>query len=211
MNKILRTLVVDDHPVVATATSNILAGIEHVQVVGMVGSGAACLEFIGQHQLDLVLLDYNLPDQYGSQVAVKIKEQFPHIHIVIFTGVDVSVIFNSLLDSGVAGVISKDSSEISLKNMIRCIMDGHTSVPLSYYRKMRIMDDQVTEAQGLTREEVQIMRLLVEGSNHEQIGEQIHVSKRTVDNYMKRIYGKLGSKTRAQAVEKFVRSKYYDK
>jgi DNA-binding NarL/FixJ family response regulator len=53
------------------------------------------------------------------------------------------------------------------------------------------------------------MFLLVGGFTHEQIGEEIHLSKRTVDNYLKRIYDKMGIKTRTQAVEQFVQSDYY--
>ncbi|MDB5052962.1 MAG: Two-component response regulator ComA [Bacilli bacterium] len=209
MNKVIRTLVVDDHPLFAIATKNILEEIDGLHVIGIVGEGDECLEFVRLHEPDLIFLDYYLPDQLGSEVAAQIKNQFPHIHVVIFTGVDVAKILNVLLEIGVSGVISKGSSEKTIKNMVQCILDNHTTVPLSFYHKMRLMDDHAANVLELTKDEVQIMSFLVEGLNHEQIGEKIFVSKRTVDNYMKRIYGKLGAKTRTKAVEKFVQSKYY--
>jgi two-component system competent response regulator ComA len=209
MNKVIRTLVVDDHPLFAKATKAILEEIEHLEVIGTVGSGKDCLEMVRIHQPELIFLDYYLPDQLGSQVARMIKSEFPKTHIVIFTGVEVSKIFNKLIEAGVSGVISKGSSESTIKNMVNCILDNHVAVPLSYFHKMRMVEDQMSKQLELTHDEVQIMFLLVGGFTHEQIGEEIHLSKRTVDNYLKRIYDKMGIKTRTQAVEQFVQSDYY--
>jgi two-component system competent response regulator ComA len=209
VNKVIRVLVVDDHPLFANATKAILQEIERIEVIGTAGNGKDCLEMVRIHQPELVFLDYYLPDQLGSQVARMIKTQFPQTHIVIFTGVEVSKIFNKLIEAGVSGVISKGSSESTIKNMVNCIMDNHAAVPLSFFQKMRIVEDQASSSFELTHDEVQIMSLLVGGFTHEQIGEQIHLSKRTVDNYLKRIYDKMGIKTRAQAVEQFVHSDYY--
>jgi two-component system competent response regulator ComA len=209
MNKVIRTLVVDDHPLFAKATKAILQEIEHVDVIGIAENGKDCLEMVRIHQPELVFLDYYLPDQLGSQVARMIKQQSPHTHVVIFTGVDVAKIFNKLIEAGVSGIISKGSSESTIKNMVHCIMDNHAAVPLSFFQKMRIVEDSTSNQLELTHDEVQIMSLLVSGFTHEQIGEKIHLSKRTVDNYLKRIYDKMGIKTRAQAVEQFVKSHYY--
>ena len=138
-----------------------------------------------------------------------IKKQSPQTHVVIFTGVEVSTIFNKLIEAGVSGIISKGSSETTIKNMVQCIMDNHVAVPLAFFQKMRIVEDQLDNQLELSHDEVQIMTLLVNGFTHEQIGEKIHLSKRTVDNYLKRIYDKMRIKTRTQAVEQFVQSHYY--
>jgi DNA-binding NarL/FixJ family response regulator len=66
-----------------------------------------------------------------------------------------------------------------------------------------------TEFVDLSPDEIQIMTLLVKGVTHEQIADQIHVSKRSVDNYLKKIYDKLDVTSRIQAIEKFVRSPMY--
>jgi two-component system competent response regulator ComA len=209
MTKLFRALVVDDHPLFAKATKAILQEIEHVDVIGIAGNGKDCLELVRIHKPELVFLDYYLPDQLGSQVARMIKQESPQTHVVVFTGVDVSKIYNKLIEAGVSGVISKGSSETTIKNAVYCIMDNHVAVPLSFFQNMRIVDGLATNQYELTHDEVQIMTLLVGGSTHEQIGEKVHLSKRTVDNYLKRVYDKMGIKTRAQAVEHFVQSHYY--
>jgi DNA-binding NarL/FixJ family response regulator len=211
--QIVKAIVADDHPVVAHATKSILESVEGISVVGIAPTGRDCVELAEEHRPDLIFLDYHLPDQYGSQVAERIKNRLPQSHIVIFTGIDVDDLYNHLIDIGVSGIISKEASERTIINLVRCILDNHTMIPIPLYRQMRMTNriprQTEVDAAELTRDEITIMTMLVKGSTHEQIADQIHVSKRSVDNYLKRIYEKLGVQTRIQAIEKFVRSPIY--
>ncbi|WP_028550904.1 response regulator transcription factor [Paenibacillus sp. UNC451MF] len=209
MNGSMKVLVVDDHPVMAKATKGILEQISGIEVVGTVGSGEACLDFVETHRPEIVFLDYHLPDQFGSSVAKEIKNRYPDTHVVIFTGIDVADMYNHLLDIGVSGIISKESSESVVQHMVRCVMDNCTVLPLSLYHNMRLMTGLPAQEFVLTEDEVQIMSMLVKGATHEQIANEIYVSKRSVDNYLKKIYGKLGVKSKVQALEQFVQSNYY--
>lgn len=202
-------LIVDDHPVMAKATQTILEQIEHIRVIGIAASGKSCLEMTALHKPNMIILDYNLPDQFGSSVAKQIKDISPDTHIVIFTGIDVSDLYNHLIELGVSGILSKESSERVIQNMIRCIMDDCTMIPLSLYRGMRLMKSLPTQEVLLTKDEIQIMTLVVKGATQEQVANEIFVSKRSVDNYLKKIYAKLGVKSRVQAMEKFIQSSYY--
>src|SRR5690242_9954333 len=107
MKATFRVLVVDDHPLFAQATKQILDQIERIEVVGVVGNGRMCMEFMRERQPELVFLDYHLPDVPGSQIAESIRKQFPSTHIIIFTGFDVNDLFNSLVELGVSGILSK--------------------------------------------------------------------------------------------------------
>lgn len=209
MKEKIRALVVDDHPLFARATQQILQQVDCISEVGVVGSGRACLEYIEGHKPDLILLDYHLPDQPGSEIAEKIKKLHPHMHIIIFSGVDLTEMYNNLVDIGVSGIISKESSERTIKNMIYCALDNHTVLPLSLFHQTKLSNRLATSDIQLTVDEVDIMNMIVNGLTHEQIAERIHVSKRSVDNYLKKIYEKFSVRTKVQAIEKFVQSKYY--
>jgi len=213
MKRVFRALVVDDHPVVGQATKTILEKIDEVEVIGVVRNGQQCLDMIAEQTPDIVFLDYLLPDIYGSHVAESIKRDYPDIHIVIFTGVDVADLYNHLIEIGVSGIISKEAGETTIINMVRAILDNHTVVPLSLFRQMRVtshpVHDPLLTKVELTADEVQMMTMLVKGATHEQIAAEIHVSKRSVDNYLKKIYEKFGVRTKIQAIEKFVRTRYY--
>jgi two-component system competent response regulator ComA len=210
MNERVKTLIVDDHPLMANATKYMLEQIDRLEVIGTAGSAKAALELVHQHLPGIVFLDYHLPDGFGSKVAKQIKEVNPNIHVIIFTGIDISELYNNLLDIGVSGVLSKEASENSIRNLVNCVLDNYTMIPLSIYHQMRLTTEKAATEEVLTKDEIQIMTEIVKGATHDQVAELIHASRRSVDNYVRKIYDKYGVKSRVQAIEKFVKSKYYE-
>lgn len=207
MKKMIKAIVVDDHPLMAQATKQLLEQMEVIEVVDIALDGKSCLQLVELHRPDLVFLDYQLPDQVGTDVAAQIKSAYPEIHVVIFTGVDVSALADVLLELQVSGVISKGTRHATIQNMIGCILENYVVMPRAVLQALKgNVTPSMTE---LTGDEILIMKLIVKGSTLEQIAIQIHTSKRSVDNYQRKIYGKLGVKTRAEAIESFIRSKYY--
>jgi two-component system competent response regulator ComA len=207
MKKTIKAVVADDHPLMAQATKQLLEQMDGIQVVDIALDGKSCLELVEKHQPSLVFLDYQLPDQVGTDVAAQIKSLYPEIHVVIFTGVDVSTLAEVFLDLQVSGVISKGTRHAAIQNMIGCILENYVVLPRSV---LQVLKGSVTPpVTVLTDDEIIIMKMIVKGSTLEQIAIQIHTSKRSVDNYQRKIYGKLGVKTRAEAIEAFIRSKYY--
>ncbi|MEC0227308.1 response regulator transcription factor [Paenibacillus alba] len=209
MSEAVKTLVVDDHPLFARATKALLEQIERIEVIGIASNAKQCLEQVELHQPGLIFLDYQLPDKSGTEVAAEIKRKYPDIHIVIFTGIELRGIFNKLIKIKVSGVLSKESSERTIKNMVNCILEGYTMLPIAFFHQMELTESLVQESFLLVEEEILMMNMLVKGATHDQIADQIFMSKRTVDNYLRKIYDKLGVKSRTEALEKFIKSKYY--
>lgn len=207
MNETVKALVIDDHPLVAHATKELLEDTDCIEVVGIASSAEEGMEQIKKHQPGLVFLDYQLPDLSGTEVAAQIKKEYPQIHIVIFTGHDLTGAMNRLIELKISGVLSKESSIRTIKNMVNCILDNHTMLPLSLYHQIQLTGSPSYEE--LNDEEVMMMGMLVKGATHDQIADHIHMSKRTVDNYLRRIYDKLGAKSRMEAMEKFIKSRHY--
>jgi two-component system competent response regulator ComA len=209
MIKTIKALVVDDHPLVAQATKNLLQEIDVIHVVGVANNAAQSLEMIKELQPDLVFLDYQLPDESGVEVAKFIRSMYADIHIVIFTGIEINDLYNTFIDIKVSGILSKESGVTTIKNMVNCILDGHTMLPLPFFHNLKLSTRESTQVeQQLTTEEIAMMNMIVKGATHDQIADQIHMSKRTVDNYLKKIYDKLDVKTRLEAVERFIKGSY---
>jgi two-component system competent response regulator ComA len=202
-------MIVDDHPLMAHATAELLGQFEGLSVVAVIRNGKDCVELASRYQPDLILLDYLLPDMTGLEVAQHIKKQLPDTHVVIFTGVDVTSLAARLLEIQVSGIISKGTSYDTLKHAIACILDGQVVIPRMSAQQIFPNTGPSVEGIELTEDEVAIMTMIVKGSTLEQIAERIHMSKRSVDNYQRKIYDKFNVKGRAQAIEAFVRTKYY--
>jgi two-component system competent response regulator ComA len=209
MIKAVKAIVVDDHPLMAQATKQLLEQIEGIEVVEVAQNGQRCLELVELHRPDLVFLDYQLPDRVGTDVAEQIKAVYPEIHIVIFTGVDVSALMDVFLKLQVSAVISKGTRHITIQHMIGCILENYIVMPRPVLQALKGNSHGRAQTSQLTDEEILIMALIIKGATLEHIAAQIHISKRSVDNYQRKIYSKLGVKTRVEAIEAFVRSKYY--
>ncbi|WP_068773523.1 response regulator transcription factor [Paenibacillus sp. FJAT-26967] len=206
MNNIQQILIVDDHPAMAYGTKFILEQEKDIQVVGVANSGESGIEMMMQLKPSIIFLDFHLPDLTGMEVAVKMREIDETIQIVIFTGIDYMPILNNLLDLGVCGIMSKDSSEEQIRNMMRSLKEGQTVIPISLLHQLRLSQPE-DDMSSLTDEEINIMNQIVKGATNEQIADEIHMSKRSVDNYVRKIYDKFGVKSRAQAIEKFIQMK----
>jgi len=203
MKEPFKILIVDDHPMFAYGTKSVLEQMNHVRIVGIAESGKTCMEYVNAHKPDLVLLDYKLPDQNGYELAKQIHAMKENIKVVIFIGIDVLPFYNELLDLRISGILDKNSGDEKLRNMIRCIMEGQSAVPLELFQQLRLFPSKTVQ-ELLTKQELEILAMITDGQTQEQIAEQLFTSKRSVDNYLKRIYEKLGVKNKFQAIQKFV-------
>lgn len=209
MKRTTKAIVVDDHPMMAHATRQLLDRIENIEVAGVAHSGRGAIELAESTQPDLVFLDYQLPDQTGTQVAEQLKRQHPNARIVIFTGVDLSDLMPYLLSNLINGVVSKEVSEETIRHIVACILDNHIVLPQSVLHRMKLPAPKAETEVELTDEECSLMAMIVKGETYERIAEKLFVSKRSVDNYLRRIYDKMGVQSRIQAIERFVQSKQY--
>lgn len=203
MSETMTFLIIDDHPLIAQATEDLVVEVEGAEVIGIAATGDQGLEMLGQALPDIIILDFQLPDWSGDELAAVIKSKYPTTQIIIFTGIDITELYNHFFELGVSGILSKESTAEVVKLMITAVMHGHTLLPQTMLRKIRLTQEDVELAQ-LTDDEIHIMTLVTQGSTNEQIARDIHMSKRSVDNYLKKIYDKLGVRSRAQAVERFL-------
>jgi two-component system competent response regulator ComA len=209
MKRVVKAIVIDDHPLMAQATQQLLGQIDSLEVAGIAHSGQEALELAAAVQPDLIFLDYQLPDQSGTKVAEHLKRQLPKAHIVIFTGVDISDLLPHLLSNQISGIVSKSANEATIKHIVACVLDNHVVLPHSLLNKLLKTPLKQEIEIPLTDEECKLMQMVVRGETYEKIAEHMYVSKRSVDNYLRKIYEKMGVQTRIQAIERFVQSNQY--
>jgi DNA-binding NarL/FixJ family response regulator len=200
-------LFADKHPLMAQATKELLNQIGNVKVVSVAESGMQCLSETEHYQPDLIILDHKMKDVDGS-VIKEIKEISPKTKVIIFTGSTIDGISPEVL-SLADGLVSKEAGHETVKHAFLCAKNGYYVVPGSIQKHITFPTDLIEI--GLNDEEALIMNLVIRGSTIEKIADELFVSKRTVDNYQRRIYQKMGVNNRAEAIELFMRSKHYEK
>ena len=203
MNKPIRVVIVDDHPLIRAGIHGALQNAADIDVVAEGENGEDALRLVGELQPDVLVLDVNLPLLNGAEVTRRLKKQNVATAILILTFHDDRETIFGLLESGADGFVIKVDGLETLASAIRAVAQGEN------WLSPRVAGQVVRRAIGevpvgapfpLTTRETDVLRLIAHGLDNDAIAEQLALTKRTVQNHVSAIYGKLGVDTRAEAV-----------
>jgi len=199
-------VIIDDHPIVRAGMRAILDSAGDIDILGEGVNGADALRLVNEHDPDVLALDVSLPDMNGVAVTRTLRQQGARTAILILTvHNDPQTIFG-LLESGAVGYVLKDEALETLVNAVRAAARGETwlspAVASQVVRRaVAGSASDATEAlSALTPREVEVLRLIARGLDNTAIAQELCLTKRTVQNHISNIYGKLGVASRAEAV-----------
>ncbi|MBN1139114.1 MAG: response regulator transcription factor [Anaerolineae bacterium] len=201
-----RVVIVDDHPIVRAGMRTVLDAAGDVQVVAEGASGDDALRLVAQYQPDVLVLDVNLPDLNGLEVTHRLRKRDIQTAILVLTVHDDNQTVLGLLESGATGYVLKDEALETLVSAVRAAARGETwlSPAVSGPIVRRILGQPPSRPQPdllpLTSRETEVLCLLALGLDNAAIAQRLVLTKRTVQNHVSNIYGKLGLASRAEAV-----------
>ncbi|WP_274365186.1 response regulator transcription factor [Paenibacillus thermotolerans] len=200
-------LLIDDHSTVAEGTKALIEQ-ENDMIVEMETDPFEVLHRIQFHKYDLFLLDLYMPAMNGVELSKKILSIQPEARIVIYSGFDIAPHFNMLIETGVAGFVSKTGTKDQLITSIRCAMRNDMLLPVSLVRQLRRIgvvaegSSHFAERIVLTEKENEVLLALSKGLPSKDISKKLLMSQRTVEYNITNIFKKLNVKTRLDAVTK---------
>jgi DNA-binding NarL/FixJ family response regulator len=124
MKKMIRVLVVDDHPVLRRGIKTILEKAEDIEVVGEAGDGRAALELVEELPADVLLLDIEMPQMDGLEVAREINKNEMPIRILALSAYDDNEYVLGMLECGADGYLTKDEAPDLLVRAVRRVASG---------------------------------------------------------------------------------------
>ncbi|MDA5561015.1 response regulator transcription factor [Exiguobacterium sp. MMG028] len=203
MMKPINVLIVDDHELVRRGLKLMFRTNERIRVVGEAAEGAAAIQEAIRTRPDVILLDITMPNGLDGFVTVQaLAEEVPSAKIILLTMHDEEIYIKRALELDVPGFMSKNSDPSQLAEGIEYVFDGKryysTSLTEDYIDKL------VLQKNGhplLTRRELEIVRLSTLGYSHNEIGEKLGISPKTVENHKARIMNKLQMKHRHELVQ----------
>ena len=168
-------------------------------------NGADALRLVSQHRPDVLVLDVNLPDVNGVEVTRRLCDRGTTTAILILTIHDDSQTIFGLLDSGAIGYVLKDEALETLVSAVRAAARGESWLSPAVARQ--VVRRAVGHAPSppkppllpLTPRQVEVLHLLAQGLDNAAIAQRLVVTKRTVQNHVSNIYGKLGVTSRTEA------------
>jgi two-component system response regulator DegU len=202
---LITVVVVDDHPVVRAGARVVLDATPDLTVVAEGSSGAEALRLVAQHRPDVLVLDVSLPDLNGVEVARRLRDTGSTTAILVLTIHNDYQTVLGLLESGATGYILKDEALETLASAVRAVCRGETwlspTVTQQVVRHVVGRPPVPSESSilPLTPRETEVLCLLGQGLDNAAIAQRLVVAKRTVQNYVSRIYAKLEVSSRTEA------------
>jgi DNA-binding NarL/FixJ family response regulator len=198
-----KILLVDDHHLFSDGIAGLLQNNGKYEVIGQVFDGKNVLTTILEKQPDLILLDANLPNLSGKELAIKLKSDFPNIKIMILTMYNESQLVKEFQKIGVEGYLLKNSTKDQLLSAINKIMSGEKV----YDNKLSMEStpqpfagDEFQKRYLLTPREMEILRLIKKGYSSMTIADMASLSLMTVKTHRRNIHFKLKTETTADLV-----------
>jgi DNA-binding NarL/FixJ family response regulator len=207
----MKILVVDDHALVRAGLRHVLQELDEAGVeVLEAGSGAAAFELADEHpDLDLVLLDLNMPDMGGIEALDELGRRHPDIPVVVLSGVDDLESMRSGFDHGAAGFIHKSALSDVLVSAIRLVFAGGVYVPPQMLEHSELSTPALSvqhvpgsngAALNLTERQQEVLHLVLQGKTNKEICRSLSLAEPTVKVHVSAILRILGVQSRTQAV-----------
>ncbi|MDH3531375.1 MAG: response regulator transcription factor [Gammaproteobacteria bacterium] len=201
----IRTLVVDDHPVVRYGVKHILDAEPDIEVVGDIAGIDDIGAVLDRLQPDVVLLDLELGDIQGTEGLRQLREVAPQLKVIIYTSHDEEECIIQAAELGVDGYLLKGSPKEEIVGAVRSVNDGGTAIESAVAAKlMNHMNKRSAMARRpaitFSKREKQVLELLAEGKTNCNIGATLFISESTVKFHVHAILGKLDAGNRTEAV-----------
>ncbi|MEV4217270.1 response regulator [Nonomuraea sp. ATR24] len=205
MTSALRVMVVDDHPMWRDAVARDLENAAY-EVVATVGEGRQALRVAGAIRPDVVILDLQLPDLPGVEVArgLAATEQPPRVLVLSASGEHEDVL--EAVKAGASGYLVKSASREEFLDAVRRTAEGEpvftpglAGLVLGEYRRLATQRP-AADGPSLTDRETEVLRLVAKGLSYKQIAERLVLSHRTVQNHVQNTLNKLQLHNRVELV-----------
>ena len=198
----IRLLIADDHAIVRSGLVQLLGAYPDLQIVASVASGEEVLREVQARELDLVLLDLNMPGPSGIELIERLQRLRPRLPVVVLSMLDDAQVVTRALRAGAAGYVTKDSGVGVLREaIVRVAAQGN-------YIDPRLVDSVVFRHDGtaaarhdsLSARERQVLGMIVAGMRLGDIADRLYVSAKTVSTHKMRLMAKLGVDSNAALV-----------
>lgn len=194
--RIIRILVVDDHPLVRQGLTLLIKTQPDFEVAAEVGTAREAIAFLRQQQVDLVLLDIRLPDEDGLVVLSAIRSRDPRPAVLMLSSHDGEAVIGRSFEGGALGYVSKVAPATELIKAIRDVAAGKRVVSQDLSKKLA---DHMGRPL-LKPRELEILELVAQGLGNHEIGRQLGVSEKTIKNQLTLLFEKLDASDRTHAV-----------
>lgn len=204
-NSLLNILIVDDHKLVRDGIKTMLESKEddYTFIITEAASGMEAIDIIQKTNIDVVLMDQQMPELSGAETVQKIRKINPSLKILAISNYDEIAYINDMLKSGASGYVLKNIDPNELIKAIETILSGKNYYANDIANKLINVNNlnqnnsKTDKRDSISKREMEILKLIASEYNNEQISEKLKIAKRTVDSHRQNLLNKLGVKNTA--------------
>lgn len=193
-----KVLIADDHQIIIDGLKSLISSEENIELVGEASNGKEAIDLLNLINVDVVILDINMPVLNGIEAMKRIKSEFPEVKVIILSMHNESSLIKSLIEMGADGYLLKNCDQDELIEAVNKVASGQkyfsSEVTISLLNKTGGMKSSVKMdpvIASLTEREIEILKLITQGLTNKEIGDQLFISHRTVDTHRTNLMKKL--------------------
>jgi len=211
MNVNIRVLLVDDHQLILDGLKSLLKNTDNLVVAGEANNGREALRLLDILNVDVVLMDIDMPVMNGIDALKEIKRIKSQTKVIILSMHNESGMIRNLLGLGADGYLLKSTSQDELIRAITKVAQGEkyfsADVTLSLLNPSPSSSpNSKPQSEILTIREEEILKLIAEGFSNKEIGEKLFISHRTVDTHRTNLMKKLNASNIAGLISYAIKS-----
>ena len=190
--------ITDDHKMVLRGIEIMIEKTHKIKIVGTYNNAEETLKKIEKDQVDILLLDLNLPDINGIDLSKLLLKKLPNLKIIALTSHDDLSFVRRMLKNGVHGYLLKNTDKLELLKAFKTVLSGEIYLQKDIRKRLlnqnlkKQLDNRLKP--NLTRREHEVLVAISEELTTQQISEKLFISPKTVETHRMNIMSKLGAK-----------------
>ncbi|MFZ1934481.1 MAG: response regulator transcription factor [Thermoguttaceae bacterium] len=210
--KKIRILLADDHTLLRAGIRALLEKQHDMEVVGEAADGREALQNVAELRPDVVLMDIAMPGMDGMEATKRIKSQYPDVQILALTMLEDDRYFFQMVRAGASGFLIKGALPDELLSALRTVAAGNVYLYPAMAKNLLHESASQTDtdgaslaADGLTKREQEVLRLISQERTGKEIAKLLQISVRTVDRHRENLMAKLNLHSRTALVKYAIR------
>lgn len=195
-NQKIKILIADDHPIFLKGLQEVIEEHAHMQVIFKAHNGTDAINAALAKELDIAILDIDMPGANGLQVAQQILAGKPEVAIILLTMHKAKDAFLKSLEIGISGYVLKENAVVDIINAIAAVSryQSYISPEMSSFllkTRGRNRNDISSKTEMLTASEKKILEKVAQYKSTKEIADELYISEKTVSNHRMNIAKKL--------------------
>lgn len=190
----IKLLIADDHQVLIQGLVELLSGFDHIDVTHTANNGQQVMHILKENEIDVILLDINMPIMNGLDTCKKVKEKYPDIKVLALTTLDKGSFIQQMLKNGASGYLLKNTCQDELLTAIETVYKGETFINDQTNKillnSLMNKNSNASFIPTLTRREKEVLDLIAKEMTTKEVSEELHISLNTVETHRRNLIQK---------------------